>query len=235
MREGGPDMDRVTLWHGTTREAAERIAAEGSGPLALAAIVADVASEFDVDPAEVIRALEDHHRIAVTDGRSDRTWFAASRDAAAGWAQRAPEARWEALWGVWWVLNDPDEWAPWAIPDVMAWHVRQLVTTQPAIVVVRVDPRDVCEVQGKPDAAEHLKLLIEIGAPELSINRKLVPGDVVDIEVIPRRVPFSAAAGLLGVTIEELTRAVDAGALPRPRPAGLLEDWYWHLDDLPVL
>jgi hypothetical protein len=92
----------VTLWHGTTKSAAERIVDQGFDPVDTVAIVGAVARDHGLAETDLLMTLKAVGRfVTVQDRRDDAVWFATSRANANKWAQRAPEVRWEALWAVW--------------------------------------------------------------------------------------------------------------------------------------
>lgn len=134
-------METVTLWHGTTESAAKQIAVNGFKPADTTALVTLTAAECGADPAGTIAALRAVGRfVMIQDGRDNAVWFAGDRERAARWAQRAPEARWEALWGVWWLTHGGIEAmpAPWGDPAAAAWHAEQFFADPPAVLEVRI-------------------------------------------------------------------------------------------------
>ena len=106
-------MKTVTLWHGTTESAAKQIAADGFKPTDTASLVALTAAACGADPAAVVAALRAANRfVQIQDGRDNAAWFASDKERAVRWAQRAPEARWEALWGSGGILTGTTKQCP---------------------------------------------------------------------------------------------------------------------------
>jgi hypothetical protein len=228
-------MKTVTLWHGTTESAAKTIAVGGFKSADTAALVRLTAVECGADPAGAAAALRDGHRLVlVQDGRDDAVWFATDRVRAARWAQRAPEAKWEALWGVWWHSHGGYDAlpAPWDDPAAAAWHAERFFTDPPAVLKVTVQLSRIQDRYQSPLPAARAAIFASRAA-EVSVAYPVPAEWVVDYEVVPRQIDFVAAAGLLGLTITELTRRVDAGEIIKCKPpTAPLDSWYWELDDL---
>ncbi|WP_280361457.1 hypothetical protein [Nocardia wallacei] len=227
-------MDRVTLWHGTTLDRAQCIQDDGFRPLDLLSELQTIADRYDVTTDALQKTLADHGRFAaIQHVRADLVWLATSSDAAERWASRAPEIRWEALWAVWWITNDPDDLTPWRSPAAAAWHVRQLFGSQPVVMEIEVPVQHVLESTGNALSPAEVQTRIRINSPELSIRP---PGEISWIkQVQPTRRPidFTAVAGLLGISVDDLEDEVRAGGIPEPQPPVMpLGDWIWFEDEL---
>jgi hypothetical protein len=226
----------VTLWHGTTKSAAERIVDRGFEPISVSAMVGEVAQEHGVAESDLFETLKVANRFAaIQHRRDDAMWFATSRIKAINWAQRAPEARWEALWAVWWLTHggyhhDP---SPWLNVDASGWHARQFFADPPVVVEVNVPIGKVKNHLQTPLLSPELLDEIKLEVPELCVAHPVSLEWVVGYEVLPREVEFTAAAGILGLEIAELTRRVNAGVVTPPRQPREAYgcDWYWHLDE----
>jgi hypothetical protein len=233
------DVRSLTVWHGTTRSAAERIARVGFARMETTRMMEDVAREHGVSATGLREVLQEAGRfVLIQVGRDNAAWFASSKEDAASWAHRAPEARWEALWGVWWLTHGGMEAnpRPWTDPKAAGWHESQFFSDPPAVVEVRVPVDRLQDRYQEPLSPEEAQQHIEFGVEELSVAAPAPAEWVVGYEVIPRRVSFTAAAGLLGLTTEELTRRVNEGEiLGLRRPDRPLDDWYWHLDEFAAL
>jgi hypothetical protein len=229
-------MDTVTLWHGTTESAAKRITSEGFGQTDTIGLVEATAAECGADPAGTLAALRAAHRfVLLQDRRDDAVWFATNRARAERWAQRAPEARWEALWGVWWTTNGGYDAmpTPWADTATAAWHAQHFYSDAPAVLQVSIP---VSRLQDRYQVALPVGRALEFAkrSAEVSVAYPIPAEWVAGYEVTPRQIDFVAAAGLLGITTAELTRRVDAceiAACRRPGWPGL-DNWYWELRDL---
>ncbi len=198
-------------------------------------MIGEVACEHAVSVTELLEVLRAAGRfVVIQDGRDNAAWFAASKDRAAAWAQRAPEVRWEALWGVWWLTHGGMEAnpVPWTDPVAAGWHESQFFADPPAVIQVRVPADRLQDRSQQPLSPERAHRFLEVGAAELSVAAPAPAGWVVGYEVLPRKVSFTAAAGLLGLTSEDLTRRVNEGEISGlRRPERPLGDWYWHLDE----
>jgi hypothetical protein len=96
----------VTLFHGTTAEAATAIAVQGLLSVSPAITIRSVAAEYDVEELDIHRVLRVLNQfVAVQDDRDKYVWLSATPEKAASWAQRAPESRWEALRAVWFLIH----------------------------------------------------------------------------------------------------------------------------------
>lgn len=225
--------ETVTLWHGTTSDRAENIARSGFQPINLASELREVAERYGVTVGVLTQALADHSRFAVIQHvRSELTWLAVSIDNAMRWAARAPEARWEALWGVWWVTRDTDDPTPWRTPQAAAWHAQQFFGVTPAVIELGVPVSCVLDGHGQAVTPETVRDETQLDAAELSI---WPPGDarwVKHIQRTRRPVEFTAVAGLLGVSLETLSNLVEEEQLPEPRPNRPGMDWIWFEDEL---
>lgn len=233
-------MQSVRLWHGTTAARAEQIVTEGFHRADSTALLADVASQFDLDVTLVFEWLTEHERfVAVQDQRDDSAWFAATFRAAVRWAQRAPEACWEALWAIWCIREArADDWSPWNDPKAAAWHLRQFLVHKPAVLELQVPIDRLRDNRQQPlspaEREEYLDLIRDGLISELSVAAPVPAEWVVGYSRVERRVSFTAAAGLFGITTEELASIVEKGELPscrEPDHPGL-EDWYWTVEDL---
>ncbi|WP_306356164.1 MULTISPECIES: hypothetical protein [unclassified Nocardia] len=192
-----------------------------------------IADRYDVTTDALRKALADHGRFAaVQEVRADLVWFATSDDAAKRWASRAPELRWEALWAVWWVTRDPHDPAPWRSPTAAAWHARQFFGSPPAVMEMEIPIRHVLGRTGEPLDLAALDM-IRTEAEEVSIRP---PGElswIKGVQAVRRPVEFTAVAGLLDISTDDLGQAVRAGRVPEPRPPlRPIGDWTWFEDEL---
>lgn len=100
------------LFHGTRRSAADSIGEQGFRPLPVVAQIAAVARVRDI-PVETLSAhMRAHGRFAHLDDRPGTVSLTADPDQAGRWANRAPEATWDALRSAYDLLNPErgDEW-----------------------------------------------------------------------------------------------------------------------------
>jgi len=137
--------------------------------------------------------------------------------------------------GVWWHTHGDYEAmpAPWGDPTAASWHAEHFFADPPAVLEVRVPLSRIQDRYQSALPADQAAIFASDTA-EVSVAYPVSAEWVVDYEVVPRRIDFVAAAGLLGLSITELTRRVDTGEVVRckaPTVPGL-EPWYWELDDL---
>jgi hypothetical protein len=236
-------MESVTLWHGTTASAAERIVTEGFRLANPGDIVAETAVEFRVDEHALVELLHKRNNYIVSQvGRADSAWFASSHAAAIGWANRAPEVRWETLWAVWSLMEDtPGVGSEATHPRKAAWHLRQFLADLPAVVEVQV-PSDAIPIPtprrgpvGSSDENRrslYLDMVSQGKIPQVALPLAVPVEWVLGYEVVERRVPFGAAAGLLRRTCEELDEMVESGELVRFQQLEAPPQRWWVWDDL---
>jgi hypothetical protein len=229
-----------TLWHGTTKSAAERIAHQGFEPADIADIVGAVANDHGLAVEAVLDMMHAAGRfVVIQDRRNDATWFATSKDKAATWAQRAPEARWEALWAVWWLTHSGPELVPypWLDPDAAGWHARQFFADPPAVIEVQVPIERLQDEHQAPLPTGMAAAQAWLDVPQISVAHPVPAEWIVGYEILPRHVEFTAAAGILRLDLDELGRRVDTGEIIPCRPPlqQYGHDWYWHLDEFLTL
>lgn len=88
----------VTVYHGTRRSLAAAILREGLRPTPVPQQVAATAQEHGVPLHAIQDHLSNNNRFSTLDSdREETVSTTADADRAARWAQRAPEARWDAL------------------------------------------------------------------------------------------------------------------------------------------
>ena len=233
-------METITLWHGTTASAAADIAPRGFDPSDPRDLFASTVRRFDVDAQEVWSWLQRFGRyLATQDDRGGAVWFVGRREAAWHWATRAPEAEWKALWAVWCVLEGrTEESRPWALPEAAAWHLLQTLSDEPAIVSVQVAsealprPRRRAGPRQGAGSIDYAALVAEGRVPEVRLALPDPRIDVTGWEVVSRQVSFTAAAGLLGTSVEGLDTRVRAGELPPPRHGLPNRQPAWTVDEL---
>jgi hypothetical protein len=102
----------LTLFHGTRRSLADRIIEQGFAPLPVETQIAAVAERYTLSADTLREHLEAHHRFTHLDDRPGTVSMVAKSDRAGSWANRAPEATWDALRSAYDLLNPElnDEW-----------------------------------------------------------------------------------------------------------------------------
>lgn len=150
------------------------------------------------------------------------------------WAARAPELRWEALWAVWWAARDPDDAAPWKTPRAAAWHAQQFFGSDPSVIELEIPAAHVSGGHGEALSPEGVQEEVQLGVPELTIRPPGEPDWIKSVRRTRRPVAFTAVAGLLRVSTDNLADLVNDGHVPEPRPGRLGTDATWFEDELPL-
>jgi hypothetical protein len=125
----------LPVCHGTRRSSAEAILLHGFKPTSVAEQVAAIAREYEL-PLEHLRShLQRMGRFAHLDERSGTVSLTASPDSAGSWANRAPEATWEALWSVYALLHPELSDEYYQSDEGHFWVMAQQIADPPAVVV----------------------------------------------------------------------------------------------------
>lgn len=208
------------LFHGTTLAAAEQIGAEGWRPRDLAGMVGELAEQHGVPMRAVMEDLRRYNRfMTIERDRGQVASFAPNYETAAGsWAQRAPEAEWDALWAIWRIKHS-------GVADVYhwnldvpghAWVLEQMAHLKLAVVEVALTVDELFELKATaggfargPLTRELLPLLD--GLPEVSIPLPFDPRSEVTIHPVERRVGWDVFAHWLGLGREEFIAQDAAG------------------------
>lgn len=100
----------ATVFHGTRVSMAERIMADGFAPLPISQQIDEVAATFDLTLDALMTDLKAYNRFAIVDARPETVFVTGNRVKAGSWADRAPEATWEALWAVYRIRHPEVGW-----------------------------------------------------------------------------------------------------------------------------
>ncbi len=226
---------------------------EGVRPVSPNEIIQGVAAEYDVEELDIHRMLRLLDQFVVQDHRDKGVWLSATPIKGASWAQRAPEARWEALRAVW-LLKDRDPrsfephdsvwdgdrfspqygalrryvWEDFRVDDFELWRFRQYAAIEPAVVAIDVPKSDL------PNGGAKLIIGTQ-SVPELNVTAEIPAGWIREITLPGRWVLRREAIGLLGVSEEEFRMMIRKNALPEfhENPEGAAGFWLWH--DLELL
>jgi hypothetical protein len=134
----GADVDlsaaALPVFHGTRRSSADSILRQGFRPVPVGAQIAAVAERYNVAVETLSAHLKAHHRFAHLDDRPGTVSLTADPDQAGSWANRAPEATWDALRSAYDLLNPElgDEWNQSG--EGRFWVLAQKLTDPPVIV-----------------------------------------------------------------------------------------------------
>jgi hypothetical protein len=136
---GDPSTAMLVVCHGTRRSSAEAILLHGFKPTPVADQVATVADKYDVTIDDLRSHLQRMGKFTHLDERSGTVSLTADPTRAGSWANRAPEATWEALWSVY-ALRHPHLGDSYYQSDEGHFWVLSQQISDPPVVVVGVAP-----------------------------------------------------------------------------------------------
>lgn len=122
------------VFHGTRVSMAERIVADGFAPLPVGQQIEAVAAAYDIPVKKLQADLREHNRFAVLDPRPDTVFVTGHPVKAGSWADRAPEATWEALWAVYRIRHPELGWYWSNAQEGHLWVLAQRLDDPPAMV-----------------------------------------------------------------------------------------------------
>jgi hypothetical protein len=223
-----PDFDTpLILHHGTTLRAASAILRTGWQPQSVTAILDRVAAEHGLSKSEIINDLAKFGRYALQDDRGTWASFTPSlAKAEHSWAQRAPEAEWEALWTAYRIayMDEADSWHWTTNVAGHTWVWDQMRNEALAVVSVTTSYSEIVTLdafthgfQRRPLPARKLLLdhwdkLTEIGF-DLPFQPEL---ERLTVSPVERHLPWDVYANKLGITPGEFQRRADSGDFGRP-------------------
>lgn len=225
---------RVTLFHGTTKSAADRIESDGWRTLDPRELVERTAAVHAEVPQRVWADLERWSRFVTHRGRTGWVSFASTYDRAARWAQRAPEAKWEALWAIW-RLRNPDLADTWTTNgNGEIWVFQQMLDDPPVVITAEVPVTELHEGgfeswKEAPLSNDQIEFI-----PHLPDIRALCPAPpewISAVDLVPRRVYTPLAADFLALDFHTFVLRAKTGQFG---PSFLEEDdkggrwWPWE-------
>ncbi|MFP3714708.1 hypothetical protein [Puerhibacterium sp. TATVAM-FAB25] len=219
--------DLVTLYHGTTRAAAEKILVEGFVAPRIGSTVEELARIHEVAPDALWADLKERAAfVSIEHGRGSRVSFTPQRSVAeSDWAQRAPEYRRDVLWSVWRLRyaeqRKPDYWHQ----DVAghAWVVEQLHSSDPVLITMTLARDELFALDAHVGGFRHSVLtpkgmsLFNI-FPEIAFPLPFEPPVPLEVTPIQRRIGWDVFAHWLGLSREEFIAEHESGAFG---PAGV--------------
>jgi hypothetical protein len=210
----------VSLFHGTTLEAAVQIRNEGWRARDLTGRIGELARRHDVSVADVVHDLRRYNRFMVIEkDRGEVASFTPDYEAAAGrWAQRAPEVEWDALWAIWRIkYSGEQDMYHWNL-DVAghAWVLEQMAHRNLAVVEIALTIEGMLELGARVGGFAHGPLTPELvpllpGLPEVSLPLPFQPSTEPIIHLLERRVGWDIFAHWLGLTNEQFAAMDEAG------------------------
>jgi hypothetical protein len=234
----------ITLFHGTTLSAAERILDEGWTVQPPQAVVAEVAAAHGLDPLAVTDHLTERGRFAA--GETRGSWASFSLDEVItvhGWAQRAPEVRWEALWAVW-RLGHPE--VPFEVEVLSqegvtkevdylprpgeAWVFQQMRADRLALITLSISYDKLIQLGAMTEGFEHKPLpprralgpRTPVVLPGVAIPAPFRPSrSRLELLEIDRDVPWTLFAELLGIEDDQFQLRDRRGEFGPPASRGV--------------
>lgn len=236
--------ERFPLFHGTTARAAAGIVRDGWQAMDPAALVRDVALAHGVQPELVWEELRTEPQAFLHgDDRGGVASFCLRFGVAAHeWAQRAPEARREALWSIW-RLQNPDRARDWTTQvDGHLWVLAHLVDDAPAVIEIQVSYAELMEWRATGASNGHtnklppreLLLHPDVHFPEIAIGVPLwFPKNEMVVHPVERHVDWDLFAALLGMDRDTFIGEAERGALGPKGRGGAGAPWrgtaWWPL------
>ena len=218
----------VVLHHGTIMQAASSIIREGWKPMDEMDAVAEVATAHDLSPAGVTQHLQKKSESGFHVGRARTVSFAPSRaDAEHGWAQRAPEVEFEALWAVYQMKHPTLDDPLCLVSDIagQAWVWDQMRTDQPAVVSYKTCYTEMIDLGARVPGFRAKPLppmeLLDL-APEIVYDLPFkLDRNRLTVTPIARHLPWDVFAHKLGLGQEEFERCAANGDFGVPASEGV--------------
>ena len=243
---------RVPVFHGTRRSLAERIIQEGFGHLSVTEQLQQVASQYSIALGVLKEHLAANGRFVSTDDRAGTVSFAPLRLKAGSWANRAPEATWEALWSVY-RIRHPELGHYWnQSNEGHLWVTAQQLDDPPVVITVLArlgelypGSQDLTFPATATSAWDMLLEMVESGATSEEIldlceshpewrARTDAHLEVTDVEEVPVRVDGALACFMSGQSPETFGSQVKDGSWgpePTEHPMGKVLGGVWFTFD----
>ncbi|MCV7127385.1 MULTISPECIES: hypothetical protein [Mycolicibacterium] len=231
---------RVPIFHGTRASLAEPILCGGFAPLPVTKQIEDVAAQYDVSMDDLMEDLKAYNRFAVVDARPNTAFVTGDAVKAGSWADRAPEATWEALWAVYRIQNPEIGW-DWNMSDEgHLWVLAQRVDDPPAVLEARAPLVALRNRNNGRTAADGIREAIESGSTdalstELELFRAspewlVAPCDLTPIsyQTVPMRVDHDLMLFMSGESKETFVERLRAGCWGEPGASSGPGDRPWH-------
>jgi hypothetical protein len=219
---------------------AERILRDGFAPLPVSTQIEAVAAEYDVPVDDLMQNLKAYNRFAVVDPRPDTIFVTADEVKAGSWADRAPEATWEALWAFYRICNPEVGW-DWNMSDEGHLWVLAQRLDDPPVVLEASAPLGVLRNRNTGrTAADGFREAIESGSPEslqtqhwlfrVSPEWLVDPGDITprSYQVVPARVDHDLMLFMSGESKETFVEQLRADFWGEPGASSGQSDRPWH-------
>lgn len=231
----------ANVFHGTRVSMAERIVADGFAPLPVTEQIETVAAEHDVTVEALTADLREYGRFAVVDERPDTAFVTGNPLKAGSWADRAPEAVWEALWAVY-RIRHPEVGPNWNMSDEgHLWVLAQRLADPPAMLLAAAPLGALRHRGGGGTAADLFRNAIEAGGSEDALKRArwlfvmspewlVDPADITPrgFTPVPARVDHDLMLFMSGESKETFIEQLCAGHWGEPGPSARDGDTPWH-------
>ncbi|MBU9766951.1 hypothetical protein FR943_24325 [Mycobacterium sp. TNTM28] len=181
----------VPVYHGTRVSMAERIMRDGFAPLPVSELIEAVTVAHDVTADALMADLEAYKRFAVVDPRTDTVFTTGNPVKAGSWADRAPEATWEALWAVYRIRHPELGWDWNSSQEGHLWVLAQRLADPPAVLEATAPLGAIRRRNGRP-AAERFLAAIESGDPAAVVQEHRMFGKTPEWLVDPRDITARA-------------------------------------------
>jgi hypothetical protein len=179
--DSSPSM--LPVFHGTRRSLADSILEHGFRPLPVADQIAKVAERHNVRLDALTAHLEEHHRFTHLDDRPGTVSMVADSDRAGSWANRAPEAAWDALRSAYDLLN-PDAGDEWNQSGPgRFWVLAQQLIDPPVVIGVAV-PVAALQSWSFSTGRTALELIAEVGAEGFAKRYTKIPEWRADADLV---------------------------------------------------
>lgn len=224
----GNDIRDIELpvFHGTRQSCAVAIFEQGFRPTPVREQIAAVAATFEVPIQHLFNHLEANDRFAHLDQRATGTISLTADPIQAGsWANRAPEASWEALWSVY-RLRHPDLGDDWNQSDEgHFWVLAQQISDPPVFITASAPLGQLLAWPDEKTAADVLLNLARTGQtdffPKLFTGRPEWRADpshlkLAGFQEVPTRLDPSLARFISGEDAAMFAEQVDAGQWGEP-------------------
>lgn len=230
----------VPIFHGTRTSLAERILRNGFAPLAVTDQIKKVAEEYSVSMDDLMGDLKAYNRFAVVDPRPDTVFVTGDAVRAGSWADRAPEATWEALWAIYRIQHPEVGWN-WNMSDEgHLWVLAQRLDDPPAVLEASAPLGALRNRNSGRTAADGIREAIQSGSTDSLLTERWLfraspewlvdPGDITPTgyQVVPARVDHDLMLFMSGESKETFVEQLRADYWGAPGDGGEDGDRPWH-------
>ncbi|UJL30430.1 hypothetical protein NWT09_29270 [Mycolicibacterium sp. jd] len=228
------------VFHGTRVSLAQRILRDGFAPLPVPDQVAAVAVEHGVTAESIWEDLRGYNRFVVADPRERIVFVCPNKVRAGSWADRAPEAGWEALWAVYRLRHPHIGWEWNDSQEGHLWVLTQRLDDPPAVLEATAPLGALRDRRGSRTLADDWAETLASGDPD-KVRRQqwlfhetrewlVAPGDLTPsgYRVVPARADKDLVRFLSGENPQVFEEQLEAGAFGEPGPSAGKGDRIWY-------